>query len=160
MHSLLSLSAALQQLGVVLLSPQKRNEITRAALYSLVEALVDTEAKHVSETWHRSNLLFVRKMLDTWDPTWSRTAGTWQARLRELTSVRFTVSSRFDLLTSPLRIMPASRLNHSSLTYWHEPKYFWRSCSRRGPDQSIRLQLYCTSASPQVDRSTILQSMS
>jgi len=86
MHCLLSLSAALQQLGVVSLGTQKRDEITREALYSLVEALVDPAAKRVSETWHCSNLLFIRKMLDTWDPTWSQETGTWQMRLRELTS--------------------------------------------------------------------------
>jgi len=86
MHCLLSLSAALQQLGVVLLGPQKRDEITREALYSLVEALVDPAAKRVSETCHCSNLLFIRKMLDTWDPTWSQAAGKCQMRLKELTS--------------------------------------------------------------------------
>jgi len=89
MHCLLSLSAALQQLGVVLLASPKRDEITRETLYSLVEALVDPAVKGVSETWHRSNLLFVRKMLDTWDPTWPQAANPWQARLKELTSVRF-----------------------------------------------------------------------
>ena len=88
-HCLLSLSAALQQLGVVLLEPRERDEITREALYSLVEALVDPAAKRVSETWHCLNLLFVRKMLDAWDPTWSQATGTWKTRLKELTSVRF-----------------------------------------------------------------------
>ncbi|KAF9654215.1 hypothetical protein BDM02DRAFT_3182042 [Thelephora ganbajun] len=58
MHCLLSLSAALQQLGVVSLGPQKRDEITREALYNLVEALVDPGAKRASETWHCLNLLF------------------------------------------------------------------------------------------------------
>ena len=91
MHCLLSLSAALQQLGVVLLGHQKRDEITRETLYGLVEALVDPTAKRVSETWHRSNLFFVRKMLDAWDPVWPQATGTWQARLKELTSVRFLI---------------------------------------------------------------------
>jgi len=96
MHCLLSLSAGLQQLGVVLLTPQKRDEITRKTLYSLVEALVDPAAKGVSETWHRSNLLFVCKMLDTWDPTWPQATGTWQTRLKYLTSDHTTeVESQF-----------------------------------------------------------------
>lgn len=91
MHCLLSLSAALQHLGVVLLGPQKRDKITGDALYSFVETLVDPTVKRVSETWHRSNLLFIRKILDTWDPTWSQETGTWQTRLNELTLVRFAV---------------------------------------------------------------------
>jgi hypothetical protein len=94
MYCLLSLSAALQQLGVALLGPQKRDAIARKALYSLIEALVDPEAKHVSETWHRSNLLFVRKILDTWDSTRTQATGTWQTRLKELTSVCSAVSYR------------------------------------------------------------------
>jgi hypothetical protein len=112
MHCLLSLSAALQQLGVVLLGPQKRDEITREALYSLVEALVDPAAKRVSETCHCSNLLFIRKMLDTWDPTWSQAAGKCQMRLKELTSVRFTFSDCRDVLTFSPSIKQA-RPNHS-----------------------------------------------
>lgn len=130
MHCLLSLSAALQQLGVVLLASQKRDDITRETLYGLVEALVDPTVKRVSETWHRSNLLFVRKMLDTWDPTWPQEANTWQTRLKELTSVRFVISDYSDLLTFLSRITRASRLNHGSLTYLHGPKCCWRSCSR------------------------------
>ena len=89
MYCLLSLSAALQHLGAVLLGPQKRDEITGEALYSLVDALTDPAVKGVSETWHRSNLLFIRKVLDTWDPSWSQETGAWQTRLKELTSVRF-----------------------------------------------------------------------
>lgn len=112
MHCLLSLSAALQQLGVVLLGPQKRDEITREALYSLVGALVDPAAKRVSETWHCSNLLFIRKILDTWDPAWSRAAGECQTRLEELTSVRFTFSDCRDVLTFSSRIKQA-RPNHT-----------------------------------------------
>ena len=111
MHCLLSLSAALQHLGVVLLGPQKRDEITRDALYSLVEALVDPTAKHVSETLHCSNLLFIRKVLDTWDPTWSQAAGAWQMRLEKLTLVCFAVSDSPNRLTFPSRITRASRLN-------------------------------------------------
>ena len=155
MHSLLSLSAALQQLGVVLLRPQKRDEITREALYSLVEALVDPTAKHVSETWHRSNLLFVRQMLDTWDRTWANETGTWQTRLDELTSVRFAAPIRHNALTSMSSTMWASGLNHSLLTYLREPKCSWRSCSRHKVEPLIRLLLYCASASLQVVRSTI-----
>jgi len=123
-HCLLSLSAALQQLGVVLLGPQKRDVIIREALCSFVEALVDPTAKRVSETWHRSNLLFIRKMLDTWDPTWSQATSTWQTRLRELTSVRFVVHYCPNALTLPCRISRTNRSNHSSLTCLHEPKYF------------------------------------
>ena len=158
-HCLLSLSVALQQLGVVLLGPQKRDEITRGALYGFVEALVDPVTKHVSETWHRSNLLFIRKMLDTWDPTWSQATDTWQTRLKELTSVRSVIFNRLNPLTFPYRIMWTSRLNHSSLTYLREPKYFWRSCSRHGMEPLIRLLRYCASASLQGDKSTILLSM-
>jgi hypothetical protein len=156
MHCLLSLSAALQQLGVVLLGPQKRDEITREALYSLVEALVDPKAKRVSETWHRSNLLFVRKMLDAWDPTWPQATGTWQTRLEELTSVRFVVSDYPNPLTFPSRITRASRLNHNLMRCLRGLKCFWRSCSRHGLEPSIRLLLYCALASLQGDRSTIL----
>ena len=97
MHCLLSLSAALQQLGVVLLGPQKRDEITREVLHSLVDALTDPTIKRVFETWHRSNLLFIRKMLDAWDPSWSQEAGIWQTRLNDLTSVRFVVSHYHNL---------------------------------------------------------------
>ena len=156
MHCLLSLSAALQQLGVVSLGPQKRDEITREALYSLVEALVDPAAKHVSETWHRSNLLFIRKMLDAWDPTWSQATGTWQTRLKELTSVCLAVSNNPNGLTFPFRITRASRLNHRSLTYLRGPKCFWRSCSRHGLELLGRLLLYCTTESLQGGRNTIL----
>lgn len=99
MHCLLSLSAALQQFGVVLLGPQKRDEIAREVLYGLVEALVDPGAKRVSETWHRSNLYFVGKILDTWDPTQTQATGTWQVRLKELTPVRFAISDRHSVLT-------------------------------------------------------------
>ena len=123
MHCLLSLSAALQQLGVASLGSPKRDEISREALYSLVEALVNPGAKRVSETWHRSNLLFVRKILDTWDPPWTQDTGTWQTRLKELTSVRFIISDRHSSLISLLRIMRAHRSNHSSVTCSHEPKY-------------------------------------
>jgi hypothetical protein len=156
MHCLLSLSAALQQLGVVLLRPQKRDEITKGALYSLVEALVDPTAKHVSETWHRSNLLFVRQMLDTWDRTWIQETGTWQTRLKELTPVRFTVSVRHSPLTSVPRTLRASKSNPNSLTYLQEPKCFWRSCSRHKLEPSIRLLLYCGSASLQAGKSITL----
>ena len=159
MHCLLSLSAALQQLGVVLMGPQKRDEITRGALYSLVEALVDPAAKHVSETWHCSNLLFIRKMLDTWDQTWSQAAGRWQTKLKELISVCFTFSDCRDALTFMSRIMRASRPNYNLPTYLHEPKCFWRSCSRHGPEPLIRLLHYCALASLQGGRSTILLSM-
>lgn len=124
MHCLLSLSAALQQLGIVLLPPQKRDEIARTVLYNLVEALVDPGAKRISETWHRSNLLLVRKILDTWDPTWAQATGTWQTRLRELAPVRFAVSNRYSTLTCLPRTMQASRSNHNSLTYSHEPNCF------------------------------------
>ena len=103
MHCLLSLSAALQQLGVILLGLQKRDEIVREALYSLVEALVDPEAKRVSEIWHRSNLLFISKILDTWDPTWTQATGTWQTKLQELTTVRFAISDRHIILTLPAK---------------------------------------------------------
>lgn len=123
-HCLLSLSAALQQLGVVLLGPQKRDEISRETLYTLVEALVDPGAQRVSEPSHRSNLLFVRKILDAWDPTWAQATGTWQTRLNELTSVRSAASVRHSILTCLPRIVWASRLNHSSLTCSQEPKSF------------------------------------
>lgn len=159
MHCLLSLSAALQQLGVVLLEPQKRDEITREALYSLVEALVDPTAKHVSETWHCSNLLFISKILDAWDSTWSQTTRTWQTRLKELISVRFVVSNRSNPLIFSSRITRASRLSHNSLMYLPEPKYFWRSCSHHGSEPLIRLLLYYASASLQGGRSIILPSM-
>lgn len=112
MHCLLSLSAALQQLGVVSLGPQKRDEITREALYSLVEVLVDPAVKRVSETWHRSNLLFVRKMLDAWDPTWSQTTGTWQTRLKKLTSVCLAASDNPNDLT----FLPGSRERAGRIT--------------------------------------------
>ena len=124
MYCLLSLSAALQQFGVVLLGPQKRDDISRETLYSLAEALVDPEAKRVSETWHRSNLFFFRKMLDTWDPTWTQVTTTWQTRLQEVTTVCSALSDHHSALTCLPRIMPTSRLNHSSLTCLHEPKYF------------------------------------
>ena len=159
MHCLLSLSAALQQLGVVLLASQKRDEITRETLYSLVEALVDPAVKGVSETWHRSNLLFVRKMLDTWDPTWLQATNTWQTRVKELTSVRFVISDFPSLLTFPSRITRPSRSNHSSLTCLHEPKCFWRSCSRHRLEVLTRLLLYCVSANLLGGRSTTLPSM-
>ena len=159
MHCLLSLSAALQQLGVVSLGPQKRDGITREALCSLAEALVDPAAKRVSETWHCSNLLFIRKMLDTWDPIWSQATGTWQTRLKELTSVCLAASDDPSGLTFPSRITRARRLNHRSLTYLRGPKCFWRSCSRHGPELLIRLLLYCTTESLQGGRNTILLSM-
>ena len=159
MHCLLSLSAALQQLGVVSLGPQKRDEITREALYSLVEALVDPAAMRVSETWHRSNLLFVRKILDAWDPTWSQTTGTWQTRLKELTSVCLAPSDDPSDLTFPSRITQARRSNHRSLTYSRGPKCFWRSCSRHGLELLIRLLLYCTTENLQEGRNIILLSM-
>ena len=152
MHCLLSLSAGMQQLGVVLLEPQKRDEVTREVLYSLAEKLADPTAKHVSETWHRSNLLFVRKMLDAWDPTWSRATGTWKTRLEELTSVCFTASIRHNPLISSGRTTQANRLNHSSLTYSPERKYCWRSCFRHNLGPSIRLLRCYASASLQVDR--------
>jgi len=159
MHCLLSLSAALQQLGVVLLAPQKRDEVTRETLYSLVEALVDPAAKRVSETWHRSNLLFVRKMLDTWDPTWPQATGTWQTRLKELTPVRFIASEHRNTLTFSSRITRASRLNHNSLTCLHGPKCFWRSCSHHRLEALTRLLLYCASENLQGGRSTTPPSM-
>jgi hypothetical protein len=159
MHCLLSLSAALQQLGVVSLGPQKRDEITKGALYGLVETLVDPAAKRVSETWHCSNLHFIREMLDTWDPTWSQATGTWQTRLKELTSVCLAASDNPNGLTFPPRITRASELNHRTLTYLRGPRYFWGSCSRHGLEQSIRLLLYCATASLQAGRSTVLLSM-
>jgi hypothetical protein len=155
-HCLLSLSAALQQLGVVLLVPQKRDEIAKEALYSFIEALVDPAAKRVSETWHCSNLLFVRKMLDAWDPTWSQGTGTWQTRLKDLTSVRLFISGCPNPMTLPPR---TTRTSSSSLTYLHEPKYFWRSCSRRGLELLIRLPLYYALVNLQGDKSTTLLSM-
>ena len=155
MHCLLSLSAALQQLGVVSLGPQKRDEITREALYSLVEALVDPAAMRVSETWHRSNLLFVRKILDAWDPTWSQTTGTWQTRLKELTSVCLAASDNPNDLNFP-RITRTSRPNHRSQAYLRGPKCFWRSCSRHGLGPLIKLLFYCATESLQGGRNTIL----
>ena len=159
MHCLLSLSAALQQLGVVLLASQKRDEITRETLYSLVEALVDPTVKSVSETWHRSNLLFVRKMLDTWDPTWPQATNAWQTSLKYLTSVRFVISDRTDILTFPSRITRAIRLNHSSLTCLHGPKCCWHSYSRHRQEVLTRPLLYCDSGNLQGGRSTTLPSM-
>jgi hypothetical protein len=159
MHSLLSLSAALQQFGVVSLGPQKRDEIAREALYTLVKGLIDPAAKRVSETWHRSNLHFVRKVLDTWDPTWSQVTGAWQTRLKELTSVRFTVFDGHNILTYLPRTLRASMLIHSSMTYLHEPKYFWRSCSRQKLEPLTKLLLCYASANPQAGRSTTLLSM-
>jgi len=159
MHCLLSLSAALQQLGVVLLASQKRDEITRKTLYSFVEALVDPAVKSVSEAWHRSNLLFVRKMLDTWDPTWPQATNTWETRLNELTSVRFVIADYPNLLIFLSRITRASRLNHSSLTCLHGPKCCWRSYSRHRQEVLTRLLLYCASANLQGGRSTTLPLM-
>lgn len=158
MHCLLSLSTALQQLGVVSLGPQKRDEITREVLYSLVEALVNPAAKRVSETWHCSNLLFIRKIIDTWDPTWSQATGAWQTRLKELTSVYLAVSDDPNGLTFPSRITRADRLNHRSLRYLRGPKRFWRSCSLHGLELSIRLLLYCATESLQGGKNTILPS--
>jgi conserved oligomeric Golgi complex subunit 1 len=97
-HSLLALSTALQELGIITDSP-RRDGIIKQTLYQFLDTLTKGEV-HRMEHGHRRNILFLQKLLDEWDSNWLESAGPLRAKLKDLTVVCYGVVLANRILTN------------------------------------------------------------
>jgi hypothetical protein len=85
-QSLLAMSTALQELGIITDS-SRRDSMIKQTLYQFLDMLTQGEIRRMEHSGHRRNLLFLQKLLEEWDSKWLESAGPLKTKLKDLIEV-------------------------------------------------------------------------